>query len=633
MALLSLLPLLGIAFWLQDRFRFAPATSLLLAVSGWTIVAFAGGLVGALWWTCLLIWVLGLVLLGIHAVAMIRGRAPVSVPVPFGMLVILSVAFWLIHGDSPFFYYDEYAHWGVFFRDMSALDAFWGADTNSLHPRYPPAAPLWQYAFAILAEPTDGAAYVGQFVLLFTPLMVLWHRLAWRQIGWILGIAALCMVALLNFGHGVASLYVDHVIGTWFIGTLLCAVADPPATFRRALAFLAPLMVLSLIKDVGFAFAMAAAGIIAMLGLRRRLADREGLAPALGMAVLLSIVLVAPAAVSVQVWKWDRDAQGSPQDRQSLSGVTTGLIGGQSTLSDDERAQVAQRFREVFFHQQISKDEVSAQFNAFSYPLMPLYPDRFRLTTFWLLIVFIIWFGVQLKLTAAGESRWTWGLLGAGLMGTAIAYVAALYFSYQFAFGERGPLLSSYVRYVHSMALPLVIAAFALLLPGLGQPAAPRGGQRSAGAVSLPAGMFAFGLAALMVVETPYARPLYTPNQEIAIRVQTEATAASIREEAGPETVWIFLPVDNPNGFGGRVLRFQLSPTPAVVETSDDFLGESDRDLLERWRGYRVLWFPMVSDELYDRLSRLLGEEFRGELIRVTEAGDGSVRLESMPSP
>jgi hypothetical protein len=68
-----------------------------------------------------------------------------------------------------------------------------------------------------------------------------------------------------------------------------------------------------------------------------------------------------------------------------------------------------------------------------------------------------------------------------------------------------------------------------------------------------------------------------------------------------------------------------------VIETSEAFLGESDRDLLERWRGYRVLWFPMVSDELVARLSRLLGEDFRGEPILVTEEQDGSLRLEPIP--
>ncbi|MGD8977418.1 MAG: hypothetical protein PVG91_07410, partial [Gammaproteobacteria bacterium] len=543
MTLLSLLPLLGIAFWLQDRFRFAPVTSLLLAVSGWTLVAFAGGLVGALWWTCVLIWVLGLMLLGAHAVAMIRGRAPLSVPVPLGMLVILTVAFWLIHGDSTFFYYDEYAHWGIFFRDMSALDAFWGADTNSLHPRYPPAAPLWQYAFGITAEPSDGAAYVGQFVLLFTPLMVLWHRLAWRQIGWILGVTLLCLVALLNFGHGVASLYVDHVIGTWFVGTILCAVADPPASFRRATLFFLPLTVLALIKDAGFAFALAAAGIIAMLQLRQSVTRGGRFAPALGMAALLTIVLMIPAAVSVQTWKWNRDTIGAPQDDQSLSGVASGLVEGGSALSEDEKIEVASRFREVFFHQQITKDAVSARFNAFSYPIMSLFEDRYRLTTFWMLVAFVVWYSVQMALLARGEPRWTWSLVGLGLVGTAIAYIGGLYFGYQHAFGERGLLLSSYVRYVHSVALPLLIVAFAPLLPGIGQPVAPRRPGGDGEAVSLPAGMFALGLAALMVAETPYARPLYTPNPEIAVRLQTEATAASIRMQAGGEPVWVFLPV------------------------------------------------------------------------------------------
>lgn len=631
MALFSLLPLLGFACWLQDRFRFAPATSLLFAVSGWIIVAFAGGLIGALWWTCMLIWVLGLTLFGHRLFAMLSGRVARDIPTSYGMLIVFGVLFWLVHGDSQFFYYDEYAHWGVFYRDMTALDAFWGADTNSMHPRYPPAAPLWQYAFGIFLAPGDSVAYLAQFILLFTPLMVLWHKLAWRQIGWIFGAGVLCLVVLLNFGHGVTSLYVDHVIGAWFVGIILCAVVDPPKSLPRALLFCLPLTVLALIKDVGLAFALAAAGIIALLTLRQRVACGSKWTSSLAASVLLGIVLVLPAVVSVQTWTWNRDSMSVPQDDQSLSGVSTGLIDGGNALDEEQRAEVAKRFKQVFFDQQLSKSPVSWQFNAFSYPIMPLFTDRFRLTTFWMFVAFVIWYAVMLRVITRGEARWTWGLVGLGLIGTAVAYTAGLYFGYQHAFGERGLILSSYIRYMHSMVLPLAIAAFAPFLPGFG-PLRKSSGDGQANWYTSPASIFTIGLALMIVTETPYARPLLNPFPRPAIRVQTERAAELIRSEAEAESVWIFLPVDTPNGFDGRVLLFQLSPVPATLERSESFFAQSDDEMIQAWRGFGILWFPLQSDELVTRLSGMLGEEFRGEIIRVNEHSDGSVVLEQVPS-
>src|SRR5688572_29252107 len=266
MGLLTLLPILGFAAFLARKLETTLAVALLHAVSATILVLYAGGLIGVLWWSALAIHLVGVGLLGHELWRLRRNDQLPQVSIPIAVLVVCVALFWLVHGNSVYLYYDEYAHWGVYLKEMLALDGFWLADTNSMHPRYPPAAPLWQYLFNAFREPSEGTAYLAQFVLLMAPLLVLWERVSWRRAGWLLLILALCVLALTDFGLGVNSLYVDHVIGAWFIGTILCFVADSP-TLRRSAVYALPLATLALLKESSLAFALAAAGI---LGLDRK---------------------------------------------------------------------------------------------------------------------------------------------------------------------------------------------------------------------------------------------------------------------------------------------------------------------------------------------------------------------------
>ena len=88
------------------------------------------------------------------------------------MLALLCAWFWIVHGADQYFLYDEYAHWGIFVKEMLALDGLWTGDTNSMHPRYPPGAPLWQYLFNAFLPPSEGRTYLAHFVLLLAPLLM-----------------------------------------------------------------------------------------------------------------------------------------------------------------------------------------------------------------------------------------------------------------------------------------------------------------------------------------------------------------------------------------------------------------------------------------------------------------------------
>jgi NAD(P)-dependent dehydrogenase (short-subunit alcohol dehydrogenase family) len=173
MGALTLLSLFGIALATGRGARVSPAVAFFLAVAFTVLVLYAGALAGALWWTALAVHLGGLALLAVEGLRFARQRTAPSIPVSIGVLVLLCSWFWAVHGRDQYMLFDEFAHWGIFLRDMLALDGLWTADTNSMHPRYPPGASLWQYLFNALAPASEGKAYLAHFVLTYRLLPLL----------------------------------------------------------------------------------------------------------------------------------------------------------------------------------------------------------------------------------------------------------------------------------------------------------------------------------------------------------------------------------------------------------------------------------------------------------------------------
>lgn len=622
MPLLSLLPLFGISLTLQRRFGLGSALALMLAVAGWLAIAFAGGLVGQLRPVAVGVWVLGGLLLAAHLpgwVATMRRDGP---DVVYTLFALFCVAFWFVHHDSQYFYFDEYGHWGIYLRDMWAIDGFWQADSNALHRRYPPGAPLWQYAFTVFAPKVDASAYFAQFVLLVAPIMVLFEGLGWRRPGWLVGITLASIAGIANFGHGVASLYVDHLVSTWFAGALLVFMLQREPGLARVAALALPLVVLSLLKDAGVAFTLAAAGIIAAVLLADRW-PRQGAGRAIAAALAAGLLLAAPSFIALGAWSANRDAAGVERETQSLGGVVRGLATGERALDAEATALISERYRTVFLHQQLAKDDVSAQFNAFSVPMMPLFEDRFRVSTASFYLLFALFFLVVLGLGRPRGQTLRWSLLAAGVLGTALAYSAVLYFSYLFAFGERGLILSSYIRYTHSAALALLLVVVAALSPAHGLFAA----KARLGRLLVPAGgaTMAGLLAWLFVFETPHLRNFTERNPRLEARVQAEPLMRNLRESLGARRLWVYFPVDRPNGFLGHLMQFQLAPTPTTVERSAEFIEQPADALAAALADYDVLWFPVPNAAADARIAEALGVALAGRFVEQHTGADGAI--------
>ena len=629
MELLPLIPVFGFALAWQHWQSTTAASAMLHAVSATLLVLFVASLVDVLLPVTVLLMASGTVLAVVEGRRYVRQQ--ISLPVPFGILAALCTVYWMIHSGSSYFYYDEYSHWGVFLKEILAQDQLWGADTNSLHPRYLPGTSLWQYYFAVFSRNPEGAAYLAQFALLLTPLLVLWEKTGWRQTIWHLGILALVIISVSNFGHGFTSLYVDHLLGTWFAGVLLNFLFD--IRHGRAggpLRYLLPLAVIVLMKSTGVFFVLAAAGIMTLVSLAHKDPGSAGSAPGkrLRHAAVLPFATIVMCISILSAWNVNRDSIGTGEDATSTMGVVNLLVQRDSGVDSAEQAELARRYIDVVLHQQISKDEVSAQFNAFSYPIMPLFTKSLRLTTasligFSLLAMLLLW-----RTEVPTDSRQSWAIGAGGVWLSAVAYIGILYLGYRSVAGtENGFGLSSYIRYSHSMLLPVVLFCFAPLVPAFAESRRLPVNLGANVAVSRHTVIFSLALAALFAFERPYLQPLYTTQRPPDIRMLTERMTNQLRAAIGDARLWILFPAVDSNGFTSQLLQYQLSPGPTHVEEDATTLLGDHAALKSELRNWEYMWFAVKGPKLDSALERLIGEKVAERVFRI-DASDDKITFE-----
>jgi hypothetical protein len=207
-----------------------------------------------------------------------------------------------------------------------------------------------------------------------------------------------------------------------------------------------------------------------------------------------------------------------------------------------------------------------------------------------------------------------------------------LHLSYRFAFGERGLDLPSYVRYVHAVALPMLLLSFCPLLPAF-QGSRPLGSWRILGwTVPQRAAIFATAAIALYWLETPYLQRLLEPNPRIAARATLEPVLERIRASVGTSKLWIYFPGDQTNGFFGQMVQYLLVPTPTAVERSDRFLQTEDAARIAAvWRPFQYVWISdLPSPAAAAGLARFSGGAATAGLYRVRSSTSGDITLEPL---
>ncbi|MDP6151376.1 MAG: hypothetical protein QGH46_09120 [Gammaproteobacteria bacterium] len=623
MPLLVLLPLLGVILswqaWQKTSFSSAALHSLAAVI----LLLYVGALAGVLHLSVALVLIVGAALL-VYRLWISRDCLLTLVNAPIFLLLIFSIAFWYVNGNANYLFYDEYAHWGVYIREMLATGALWDGDTNAMHPRYPPGPALWQYLFAAYTYEADGVIYLAQFVLLVVPVLVLWEKLRLKDLGWILGIVALVVWLLANLGHGTTSLYVDHVLATWFAGSLLNFLRElEQRNYLQLISYALPLAVLPLVKDVGLLLVVLASGTMGVLLLASSMRfQRYPLDLAIRTAAPLVTVACAFSMLVAFSWSVNRDAVGATEDVQSAAAVGRGILGGFSIFDTEQEAEIGQRFMEVLVSQQISKSEISHKYNEFDYDIRDAYTDRYRLSTVGLMLLCLVLQALIWLLFVAKEHRLRWLLCYACINLAVVIYLFVLYFSYQFAFGEDALRLPSYVRYAHSVLLPLALLSVTPLLPAF-RPDAGAVVGRGSMAVRQGSLLFAVVLIAAFAFERPYLKPLYTPSGPIDVRLQLRPKVEALRALPGRPRVWVYLPVPERLEIYARVFRLELSPLPTTVVMDPEFMQQSRAQMEAAWGGFDYVWSPLPDAETDARRSAVLGDLANMRLLKVQHTPAG----------
>jgi len=627
---LTLLALLGVALGVGRAVRVPFAQAFFFTVAFVILALYFGALAGVLWWTALAVHVAGVTMLGLEALRRARQPAVIAVSVPIGMLGLLCAWFAVVHGADRYVGYDEFAHWGIFIKEMVALDGFWTGATNSMHPRYPPGAPLWQYLFNAFQDYSEGRTYFAHFVLLVAPLLMLWDNLHWRQAAWILAILAFLVLATANLGLGVSTIYVDQTIGVWYLGTLLAAFTDKNLASRRVVLYAAPLAVIALLKDAGLALAVSAALIIAAMVSVRMLGSRSArLAWKMGATL---VVLLVPMLLCLTLWSWNRDAVGAAQDVQSVDGFLGGLTDRNAAGNSEVNTEIERRLEDVFLHLQLSNAAVSWEVNEFTYDMRPLFTDSYRLTTFGLLVLFPIWWAALARAALTRESRRRWLLVAGGVLITALVYVIALHYSYRFTFGSRGLDLPSYVRYVNVIALPMLLLSFCPFLPAFRDPDASPVWSVRRWSVDRNAAIYATALLTLYLAEPPHLAPIFEPNRESPGRAALEGVTAEIHKAVGESRLWVYYTGDSSHSTFSRIAMYLLTPTPTVFEPSARFFQTGDPASIGAvWGQFDYVWIAsLLPPESVSTLARFDTGNATTGLFRVRVLRTGNVALEAV---
>ncbi len=624
---ITLLPIIGIALYYCRRFEIDGSLGALFSVSTILLALYVAALVGGLQPMALAIHIGGALCLANELRHSTKRGFRSAPPVTLTLIVLLSCAYWWRYGDTRFFFFDEYSHWGIYLKEMLARDDFWGADTNALHVRYVPGTTLFQYLFNRMTVASEGNAYLAQFVLLLTPTLLLLHGIRWRQWPWVVGVLALGLLVATRFSPGFSSIYVDHVLGAWFAGALLAFVLTADRPFKVQALCALPVATLALIKGTGFAFALAAVAIMAVAVLFRAHSSGDGWRISAAKSLRVAVVVAIPAMLCMATWSHNRDQNTARLDAFSPQTIMAASSELRGVAESETGRETSRRFIEVLQHTALGNNEWFWQMNEYTYVVNDRFTGTRGLTASNALLLFVGWWLTLLRFSSDAELRRIWGVVAGGLLLTALGYVASLYVTYLFAFAERGVLLPSYTRYVNTLIITMLLVSFAPLLPGFrnclnhATPATTRNRESFRAAV-----FFIAGLAGLYAFERPPLQRVMLPNPPMELRRIWDPLTQQVSSIVGNSRIWVYLPDDRTNGFMAAVVKYLLSPARVRVESSSAFWRQDATTAVQTLSRFDYLWItaPIEVDAPDERSAASLGLK-AGQLARIGRDARGRI--------
>lgn len=274
---LSLLILLLISLFFTMRFGLNAAAAPLLSLSvvvvalalfGIADLLFVGGVVVAAFAAFCAVYVFFIKRYALRDIAK-RFLRPGVV-----FFVAATVAFWIVLSakDAHFRVWDEFSFWGTSCKLVFERNELYTLSVNSMRNHaYPPAIALLSYFVQFFSNTfSEWQVYLAYNMALMAVMSVLFARVKWKNPLAIAAVGAFSILGLYTFFWTLRGMYLyatsysDFLANAVFAGILLmwfCCKDNKPV---RYFATMAVVVFAVLIRDVNFALALIATGVIAV---------------------------------------------------------------------------------------------------------------------------------------------------------------------------------------------------------------------------------------------------------------------------------------------------------------------------------------------------------------------------------
>ncbi len=209
---------------------------------------------------------------------------------------------------QPLFYeWDEFSFWGTASRIVSDSNLLYTvADNNMVGTTHPPALIIFSYLFNLIGDYAPFKTYVAYDVMIFSAygaaISCFENKFKHISVPVLLIYISSPFIAMNLYGRsvqvlpGYMSAYADFPMGALLAAALTIYFCRCGGRIQSFITAVAVLFTLTLCKEMGFAFAMLGAGIIAA---DLVIADREFSLP---KRIIGAMVIIASPVVSFSSW-------------------------------------------------------------------------------------------------------------------------------------------------------------------------------------------------------------------------------------------------------------------------------------------------------------------------------------------
>jgi hypothetical protein len=625
-AIISLLPIFGYAAVFYIYFKKTVSVSIFFSISSIITILFVFGMLDFLKQGAYLLFYGGMVFLLFLSIWFKDKLFEAVKSVPFVMFTLASIIYLYLMQDAKFFFWDEYSHWGIFIKEMYYFHHFYDTSSVAANLIYPPGISIWDYFIVLPTGFTEGKLYFAYFLILFSSTLMMYEKLSFKQVHWIVLVFAIQIVVFAGFGHWFSCIYVDHIVGA-IAGLVLTYLVDH-FSVKQFILFVFPLSAIVLVKEIGLYFGLASMGLMLILQVvRAKFENGKSLwlnIKEQKQVIFILFILAVSMVLILKFWGMRQESHGIQKPAHSISTIVKNIALDKQIFNESKKALYNKNFVEVMLYQQLHKEKVSLNYNEFSYGTMSKYTKSVKLSTIGSFIFFIFICMAAFFAIYRRDKKLEVTIIGSYILAIGIIYLFILYLSFPLSFGDRALKMVSYVRYINMAILPLMLIGFSLMLPMYYDKEYFK--KKSKYKLKL----FWASLATLIIltfITTPYLKPLYSQLENRFRGNIDKATENILKNVPQKSTLFVVFPVKN-NGSLNNILKYSLIPARATI-SRNDFVNKKSEEMMDIFAKYDYVWFASLNKELMNKNRSFLRGKSKKEIFTLykIEKKNGLVKI------